>query len=263
MNTTARVTKVELAHGGAMLRVMLDQPKGNVLSTAMMREIEQALTEHAADKKLKLVTLRGAGGHFSFGASVPEHKKEAAREMLATFHRFVRAVASYPVPIAALVSGRCLGGAFELVLACHYVFATESAVFGCPEVKLGVIPPVLSVLGHHRLGAPLTERLVTTGADVGAREAEARGLVSALVKPEEDLDAWIDAWFDINLAPLSAFSLREATYAARRGSGMLASLDGPLDAAERRYVERLLPSHDGNEGIEAFLAKRAPRWVDA
>ncbi len=263
MNAAERATKVDLGRGGAVLRVVLDQPKANVLSVAMMREIEQALADHAGDKKLKLVTLRGAGNNFSFGASVPEHKKETAREMLATFHRFIRAVASYPVPIAALVSGRCLGGAFELVLACHYVFATESAVFGCPEVKLGVVPPVLAVVGHHRLGAPLTERLVTTGADLGAREAETRGLVAAVVKPETDLDAWIDAWFDKNLAPLSAFSLREATYAARHGSGMLASLGEPLDAAERRYVERLLPSHDANEGIEAFLAKRTPQWVDA
>ena len=65
------------------------------------------------------------------------------------------------------------------------------------------------------------------------------------------------------LSSISAFSLREATFAARQGSGLLASLGAPLEAAEKRYVERLLPSHDGNEGIEAFLAKRPPKWVDA
>ncbi|HSQ65527.1 MAG TPA: enoyl-CoA hydratase/isomerase family protein [Polyangiaceae bacterium] len=262
MSESGAPIKTEVAHDGGVLRVVLDQPKGNVLSTAMMQAIGAALDAHRDDKKLKLVTLRGAGGHFSFGASVPEHKKDAARGMLATFHRFVRSVASYPVPIAALVSGRCLGGAFELVLACHYVFATDTAVFGCPEVKLGVLPPVLAVIGHHRLGAPLAERLVTTGADLSAREAEARGLVASLVPPDVDLDAWIDRWYEASLAPLSAFSLREATYAARHGSGLLESLGAPLDAAERRYVERLLPSHDGNEGIEAFLAKRSPQWVN-
>ena len=55
----------------------------------------------------------------------------------------------------------------------------------------------------------------------------------------------------------------EAPHAAREASGLLAALEGPLEAAERRYVERLLPSHDGNEGIEAFIEKRAPQWVDA
>lgn len=253
---------VEVAHGGGMLRIVLDHPKGNVLSMAMMRRIERALAAHESDASLKLVTLRGAGPHFSFGASVPEHKRESAREMLATFHRLVRAVAHYPVPIAALVGGRCLGGAFELVLCCHYVFASSSAVFGCPEIKLGVIPPVLAVVGHHRLGAPLAERLVTTGAELHATAAEERGLAS-IVPDGVDLDAWIDGWYEATLEPLSAFSLREATHAARHGSGMLASLDAPLDAAERRYVERLLPSHDANEGIAAFLDKRAPRWEDA
>ena len=259
----SELAKTEVAHDGGMLRVVLDQPKGNVLSTAMMREIESALAEHRGDKKLKLVTLRGAGSNFSFGASVPEHKKDAAQGMLESFHRFIRSVASYPVPVAALVDGRCLGGAFELVLACHYVFATESAVFGCPEVKLGVVPPVLAVIGHHRLGAPLTERLVTTGADLTASEAHARGLLASMLPAKTDLDAWIDEWFDRTLAPLSAFSLREATFAARQGSGLLTSLGAPLEAAEKRYLERLLPSHDGNEGIEAFLAKRTPQWVDA
>jgi DHA2 family multidrug resistance protein len=69
--------------------------------------------------------------------------------MLAAFHRTIRAVAAFPVPVAALVEGRCLGGAFELALACHYLFAKESAVFACPEVKLGVVPPVLAVLGLY------------------------------------------------------------------------------------------------------------------
>jgi len=253
-------TRVALAKGGALLRITLDVPKGNVLTMAMMREIESALVEHR-DGKIKLVTIRGAGGHFSFGASVPEHKRDSARDMLTTFHQLIRTVAAYPVPIAALVEGRCLGGAFELALACHYLFAKESAVFACPEIKLGVVPPVLAVIGHHRLGAPLTERLVTTGAEITGREADARGALTELVPSDAELDAWIEAWFDKNLQALSSFSLREATHAARAGSGLLVSLGAPLDRAEKRYVERLLPSHDGNEGIEAFLEKRQPAWV--
>ena len=70
-------------------------------------------------------------------------------------------------------------------------------------------------------------------------------------------------WYRRAFGAVSAFSLREAVHASRAGSGLLAALDEPLRAAERRYVERLLPSHDGNEGIEDLLEKRAPRWVEA
>lgn len=251
-----------LLAGGAVLRLVLDQPRANILSTAMMTELGAALEDHKDDKGLKLVVLRGAGGNFSFGASVPEHKREAAPAMLSSFHALVRRVAGYPVPVASLVEGRCLGGAFELVLASHLVFATRSAVFACPEIKLGVIPPVLAVLGHHRLGGPLAEQMLLTGCEIDATRAKACGLVADLVPAEEDPEAWLLGWFRGSLAPLSAYSLRQATYATRHGSGLMASLAAPLELVERAYVERLLPSHDGNEGIEAFLAKRPPVWTD-
>lgn len=265
---TYETITASLLEEGTVLSLVLDQPRANVLSMAMMGELRDALAAHHAHKDLRLVVLRGAGRDFSFGASVPEHRRASAEAMLAAFHALVRAVGGYPVPVAALVLGRCLGGAFELALACHLLFAAPSAVFACPEVKLGVVPPVLAVLGHHRLGAPLAERMVITGAEIGADEAQARGLLAALLPKESDGDdaaalSFLLDWYRRTLAPLSAFSLREATHAARRGSGVLASLGAPLDEAERRYVERLLPSHDGNEGIEAFLAKRPPTWVNA
>jgi enoyl-CoA hydratase/carnithine racemase len=183
--------------------------------------------------------------------------------MLSTFHDLIRDVAAYPVPIAALVQGRCLGGAFELVLACHFVFATESAIFSVPEVKLGVFPPVMSVLGHLRLGSALAERLTLTGAEIGAPALLAAGFLTAVFSAERNGSAQLLEWYRESLAPLSAFALREAAFVTRNGSGILSSLGKPLDLAEQRYNERLLASHDGNEGIEAFLAKREPRWRDA
>lgn len=248
---------------GAVLRLLLDQPRSNILSRAMMSEIGAALGDHVGDNKLKLVFLRGAGENFSFGASVLEHKREAAPAMLASFHDLVRRVARFPVPVACLVEGRCLGGAFELALASHLVFATERAVFACPEIKLGVIPPVLSVLGHHRMGGALAEQMVLTGCEIDVARARACGLLADVIPNGADPEAWLLRWFDDALAGLSAFSLREATHAVRHGSGLLESLGAPLEAVERGYIERLLPSHDGNEGIEAFLEKRPPAWTDA
>jgi cyclohexa-1,5-dienecarbonyl-CoA hydratase len=253
---------VESVEDGRVLALTLDQPKGNVLTLQLMTEIQSALTAHRDDQHLKMVLLRGAGKDFSFGASVAEHRPKIAPFLLHTFHDLVREVAVYPVPVTALVQGRCLGGAFELLLACHFVFATETAVFGVPEVKLGVLPPVMAVLGHHRLGTALTERLTLTGAEVGPSRLLQSGFLCDVFASTDAADDRLFAWYRTWLAPLSAFALREATSAARLGSGLLASLGKPLDLAEQRYVDRLLTSHDGIEGIEAFLAKRAPQWVD-
>ena len=248
---------------GAVLDLLLDRPKGNVLDGALMTALADALTAHRGDRGLKVVILRGAGGHFSFGASVEEHQSATVAAMLGRFHALCRLVAAYPVPILAAVEGRCLGGAFELVLCGHVVLAKAGARFGCPEVRLGVFPPVLAVAGPLRLGAARSERLVLTGATMGAEEALQCGLAAAAVAPEADLLDAALAWYREHLAPTSAFALRQAVVAARRGSGLLTALDAGLDAAERQYLDAVVPSHDGNEGIAAFLQKRAPRWTHA
>lgn len=250
----------EVLEEGTLLLLTLDRPRGNVLDMGLMRELQAALGAHREDPSLRLVAVRGAGGHFSFGASVEEHRREQAPAMLSTFHALVRDLAAYPVPVAALVQGRCLGGAFEVALCCHLVFAAQDAVFACPEIKLGVFPPVLAAVGHLRLGGALAERLLLTGGEVDAAAAERAGLVAAVLEGDP-LEA-LRAWYGRTLKPLSASALRQATRAARTGSGMLNALGAPLDAIEQSYVEDVLTSHDGNEGIEAFLERRAPRWQD-
>lgn len=256
------IVKATLLEDGTLLRLMLDKPKGNVLTLEMMKALSDELTAQKDNPNLRMVIVRGSGKHFSFGASVEEHQKEQAPSMLAGFHAMIRQVAAYPVPIAALVEGSCLGGAFELILACHFVFAAPSASFSCPEIKLGVFPPVLAAIGAHRLGGPLAERLVMTGASIDAAAAEKAGLVSAVFtgdNPEEELMEW----YRKNLRPLSAFVIRQANRVTRIGSGLLEALQAPLDKIEKQYVDELLASNDGNEGITAFIERRKPVWKDS
>ncbi|HWV38559.1 MAG TPA: enoyl-CoA hydratase/isomerase family protein [Vulgatibacter sp.] len=255
---TARLVRSEPIEGGRVHHILLDAPKGNILSMAMCGELSAALRERQDDPGVKMVLLEGAGSHFSFGASVEEHEKDRVAAMLSAFHGLVRTVASHPVPIAALVKGQCLGGAFELVLACHLVFCTPRATMACPEVKLGVFPPVLAAVGPLRLGYATSERLLLSGGVLSAEEALRAGLATRLV---EDADGVL-AWYREHLAPLSAFAIRQATKVSRTAGGMLAALDGPLQAAEEQYLAELVPSHDGNEGIEAFLERRPPIWRD-
>ena len=247
---------------GRLLELVLDRPKGNILDMAMMGELQAALAEHTANAHLRLVVLRGAGGHFSFGASVEEHHATRAAQMLATFHALCRQVAAYPVPVAALVDGQCLGGAFELAICCHLVFAGPKAAFGCPELKLGVFPPVLAAIGALRLGGALAERLLLTGESIDAETARRCGLV-AQVFVEGDFGDALRNWFSTHLAGKSAWALRQAVQALRpSGTGLLEALGAPLDRLERLYLDRIVTSHDGNEGLAAFSERRQPVWED-
>ena len=180
--------------------------------------------------------------------------------MLATFNTLVRAIARNPVPVAMVVQGRCLGGAFELALACHVTFATPSAVFAVPEVRLGVFPPAFATLGPLRLGGALADRMMLTGGELDAEAAQMCGF-TVPIGESESIEAVL-GWYRKTLAPLSAWTLRQATAAIRSGSGVLEAVAEPLDEAEARYLEHVVPSHDGNEGIEAFISRRPPVWAD-
>lgn len=256
---TLRATLIEEE---TVLDVILDRPKGNVLTSELMGELEAVLGEHHDRRELRLVVLRGAGGHFSYGASIEEHRKELAPRLLAAFHRLIRRLAAYPAPVAALVEGQCLGGGFELVLACHFLFATPGARFGCPEIKLGVFPPVLAALGERRLGGFAAERMLLTGASIDASEAWRLGLLTRVIDEGAEPLEGLLAWYRETLRPLSAAALRQGTKALRRATGFLDRLDRALRATEEQYVREVLESHDGNEGIEAYLERRMPRWRD-
>ncbi len=255
--------RASLHDEGGLLRVVFERPGGNVLTGEVLRALDATLAEYADAPRLRLVTLEGHGRHFSFGASVEEHQAAQAAEMLATFHGVIRRLAGYPVPTAAVVRGRCLGGAFELALACRFVFAARDAVFACPEIKLGVLPPVLAALGPSRLGQAWTDRLLLTGADLDAPTGAALGFVTELADEAEDSFARAEGWYSRHLKGLSAYALRQGVTALKLGAGAEEPTGAVLDAVERHYLDRLLPSHDGNEGIAAFLARRPAVWRHA
>lgn len=261
-----RSVRAELIEDGRVLRLVLDRRKGNVLDRAMIGELSDGLGEHAGRRELRLVVIRGAGGQFSYGASVPEHRREQAPELLGTFHRLARQVVGYPVPVASLVEGHCLGGALELVLCGHFVFATSTARFGCPEIRLGVFPPVLAALWPERLPAVARERLLLTGETVDAETARGLGVVTEVLDAADgggsDPEEALLAWYRESLAPLSAFALRQGVRALRQATGVTEGFDRRLEATEAQYLGEVLESHDGNEGIEAFLEKRKAEWED-
>ncbi|MFO0553340.1 MAG: enoyl-CoA hydratase-related protein [Polyangiaceae bacterium] len=242
---------------GAVLRLVLDAPKGNILDAAMIDGVTTAL-DREVDARVKLVVFEGAGKHFSFGASVEEHKREAAPKMLEKFHALFRHLARLAVPTCALVRGQCLGGGLELASYCTFIVATTDARLGQPEIKLAVFAPMASVLLPWRLGAGRALDLCVSGRSITAAEAKDMGLVSAVT---DDPEAWIRALYAESLKPTSASSLRFAERAAR--ADLNQRLERDLPAIEQLYLEDLMATHDANEGIAAFLERRPASFKDA
>ncbi len=109
---------------------------------------------------IKLITFEGAGKHFSFGASVEEHTKENAPEMLQKFHQIFYTITDLAIPTLAKISGQCLGGGLELALVCNFLFADKSAKLGQPEIILGVFPPPASIILPLKIGNAKAEELI-------------------------------------------------------------------------------------------------------
>jgi cyclohexa-1,5-dienecarbonyl-CoA hydratase len=174
-------------------------------------------------------------------------------------HALLRRILSLPSPTGALVQGRCLGGGFELALACDVIVAADDAVLGLPEIKLAAFPPAGAALLPLRVGASRATAMVLAGDAEPARAWQDAGLVQVLTSREGLIDA-AGQWFDKYLAPRSAVALSAAAEASRLA---LRSIAVPAIAvAERLYLERVLPTADATEGVRAFMEKRAPRWKD-
>ncbi len=247
--------KLYSAHENQILVITLNAPKGNVLDREMMSELMLALKEHGSAPSIKALVFQGAGEHFSFGASVPEHQKEFVAGMLATFHELFRALIASNKPCIALVRGQCLGGGFELAMFCHWIFASEEAKFGQPEINLAVLPPVASLLLPYRIGQAAADDLVLTGRSITAQAAKQLGLLhSVSANPQAELEEFIAQ----HILPKSATALHFAARASRYE--MHQAFLQSIAALEKMYVQELLETADANEGIKAFMEKRKPVW---
>jgi cyclohexa-1,5-dienecarbonyl-CoA hydratase len=250
--------RVEPFLDGQALRVVLDAPKGNVLDSVMMGEILGLLDTLGDRRELKLLCFVGAGDHFSFGASVQEHVRDKAPAMLKAFHGMFLRLADLAIPTAALVRGRCLGGGMELAAFCNWVIAHPNALFGQPEIELGVLAPIASVILPLKLGQGLADDLLLTGSIISADEARKIGLVSRV---SDDLEAALVELVAKQLGPKSPSSLRWAVRAARGDWNRRLKED--IAAIERLYLDELMATHDANEGLASFLEKRRPTWTGA
>jgi cyclohexa-1,5-dienecarbonyl-CoA hydratase len=253
--------KFSREEGGALLHLIIDAGKGNIVTGAVMNAIAEQLAVAKQDVKVRAVLLDAAGTDFSFGASVEEHRPAQAKVMIETFHALIRLMVELPVPLLVAVKGRCLGGAMELALAGSRIFAHPTAKLGQPEVKLAVFAPPASVLLPLRVGQAAAEDLLLSGRTVGAAEALELGLVDEVCAADQDPAQRAREYAVAHFFAGSASSLRFATRAARVGH--LNWVLPALAQVERLYLDELMATFDAQEGIEAFVEKRAPKFRGA
>jgi enoyl-CoA hydratase/carnithine racemase len=250
---------VEVADGVG--RVTLNRPEvRNALNATLLRELEDALARFEADPAVRVVVLAGAGERaFCAGADLKGAGDRgttlAARETFGAMPRILEAMARMRTPVIAQVHGYALAGGCGLAVGADIVVAAEDAVFGLPEIKVGVLPlivmaPILRAAGRKR-----AMLMVLSGAEVSAREAWEMGLVSRVV-PRQELAPAVDR-LARTLAGYSPTALGIAKEAALTSSEM-----GYGEAL--RYLRELTTlvflSDDAREGVAAFFEKRPPRW---
>ena len=247
--------RVWRTHEGRLARLRLARPKANVLDAAMIAALDAALTAELAHDPTLALLIDAEGPHFSFGASVEEHLPESCAAMLRGFHALLLRLLSAPVPVIFAVRGQCLGGGLELALTGTRIFAAPEAMFGQPEIKLGVFAPAASCLLPERIGQPAAEEMLLSGRSLGAEEARTAGLIQAVTA---DPEAAATEWFAAHLADKSAAALRCAMAAAR--GTLIARARARLAELETLYLDDLMRTRDALAGLAAFLGKRTPSW---
>jgi cyclohexa-1,5-dienecarbonyl-CoA hydratase len=248
---------LQVETAGAAVFVTLRRPPRNVLDVAAIRELGSQLALVQDRRDLKTAVLRsGLPGVFSAGVDVADHSAERVPETLAAFHEVFRILDRLPQVTVAAVDGICLGGGCELASFCDILLATPRSSFGQPEIDLGCFPPVAAAVLPRLVGRAAFE-LVLTGRRLSAEEARQAGLVTRVV---DDLQAEVDRWVSI-LESKSGVALAAARRALRASTRP--GFEQALRDAERLYLEDVAPSADAEEGVRAFVAKRAPRWSNS
>jgi methylglutaconyl-CoA hydratase len=246
------VSVLRLEADGPLLHVVMARPdRRNAFDAALIAELTEAF---AGVRDVQVVVLSGEGPSFSAGADVEwmrssvdltydENVADALR-----LRAMLDAIDGSPVPVVARVQGHALGGGCGLVACCDVVIAEPGSQFAFSEVKLGIVPAVISPFALAKIGPGAARRYFVTGERFGAETALQIGLVHEIA---DDLDEAVDR---------VVAEILSAGPQASRVAKALARRAAPADETARLIAERRT-SAEGQEGLRAFLEKRPPSWL--
>ncbi len=238
-------------------KLVINRPPVNVMNQETLDELCSALEELAKDDETRVLLIRGQGERaFCAGVEVADHVGEKMPVMMKEFGRIFKLLRNLGKPSIAVVNGMALGGGCEIVLGCDLAIASEKAKLGQPEIILGGLAPAAAPLLPRVLGEKKAFELLLLGESMNAVDAERFGLVNKVV-PIEELDSAAEemARKFLKMSGLSVRLVREAFYR----SAEIADLDKALETAVELGIKSW-ETHDGQEGLKAYLEKRDPVW---
>jgi enoyl-CoA hydratase len=245
---------------GAVALLTLNRPKTlNALDSATLEALEARCREVAADAGARALVLSGEGRAFAAGADIAELRGLApleARRFSELGHRAMAALESLSIPTIAAVHGYALGGGCQLALACDWIYASEKARFGQPEVKLGLIPGFGGTSRLlRRVGIAWAKEIVLSGEPIDAETALRIGLVNRIFAPDVLLEETLRAAEAVAERGPLAVSL--AKQVLQEGQDADVRVAHGLEQAAFGVVAA---TEDRNEGLDAFLGKREPKF---
>jgi methylglutaconyl-CoA hydratase len=253
---------------GAVRQIALNRPEvHNAFDDGLIAELTAAVIEAGRDAAVRAVVLTGTGASFSAGADLNWMRGMAAasedenRADSLRLAALVRTLQFCPKPTVARVNGAAYGGGIGLIAACDIAIGAQDAKFGLTEVKLGLVPAVISPYVVAAIGGRQARRLFLTGEIFDATEACRIGLLHRVV-PAEALDQTVDFTLKL-LAKAGPQAQREAKALALRTAGLDEASAGQIDSENAELIARLRVSPEGQEGLGAFLGKRTPDWIKA
>jgi enoyl-CoA hydratase/carnithine racemase len=249
-----------LPEAAAVAEILLDRPEAmNALSTVMAARLAEVCAGLAADREIRAIVLAAAGQAFCVGADLKERAAMSDADLMAqrpVFRAAFGSVLALPQPVIAAVHGYALGGGCELALSCDLIVADETAVFGLPEVTVGLVPGGGGTqLALRRLGPGRAADVVLTGRRVDAAEAERLGLADRLVPTGGAGE--ISRELAVRIAGNSPVAVVNAKRALRQGAGVPLAVGLEVEDSAWRAAAF---SADRKEGIAAFVQKRNPQW---
>jgi methylglutaconyl-CoA hydratase len=255
---------LERASDPRVARLILNRPaRRNAWDGELVAELQRAVRELAGDVTTRVIEVSGAGKTFCAGADIDWMKKvsgftmEEGRRESAELASLFKALDELDKPVVARVQGAALGGGTGLLAVCDVVVAAETAIFGTTEVRLGIIPAVISPYVVRKVGESRARVWFVTGERITAEEARQAGLVHRVV-PEKELAAATKAVLDAIL-----LGGPEAVHEAKRLARAVGSM--PIREATNMAIQRMgerRASAEGREGLAAFLEKRKPSWAE-
>jgi methylglutaconyl-CoA hydratase len=261
------MTTLRIDRSSHVATIALARPQvHNAFDEALIAELTAALETVEADPAVRAVVLTGEGATFSAGADLNWMRGMAAASetenladslKLATLMRTLNFLSK---PTVARVNGSAYGGGVGLVACCDIAIGVEGAKFSLSEVKLGLVPAVISPYVVNAIGPRQARRLFLTAEVIDAREAERIGLLHQCVAAAE-LDEAVERQLHW-LGKGGPIAQHEAKSLALRMAGMTRESAERNDAENAALIARLRVSPEGQEGLGAFLDKRAPRWVE-